>query len=131
MSVTAENKYYTLEEISRHDGKQDTRVWIIIKDIVYDVTDYLDEHPGGGELITEWAGKDATKEFDDFGHSLDAKKDLKKYHIGEVVEEQRKKKTKTDNKKLITVPKNQKMLDSSNFRYRKSCISIITCGILA
>ncbi|XP_057672098.1 cytochrome b5-like [Diorhabda carinulata] len=130
MSVIAENKYYTLEEISRHDGKQDTRVWIIIKDIVYDVTDYLDEHPGGGELITEWAGKDATKEFDDFGHSLDAKKDLKKYRIGEVVEEQRKKKTKTDDKKLITVPKNQKMLDSSNFRYRKSCISIITCGIL-
>lgn len=34
----------------------------------------------------EWAGKDATKEFDNFGHSSDAKKDLKRLKIGEVVE---------------------------------------------
>lgn len=44
----------------------------------------LFQHPGGGDLITEWAGKDGTKAFDDFGHSGDAKKDLKKYKIGEL-----------------------------------------------
>lgn len=44
------------------------------------------KHPGGGELITEWAGRDATKGFDDFGHSGDAKKLLKDLKIGEVVE---------------------------------------------
>ncbi len=27
---------------------------------VYDVTDFLDDHPGGGEIIEEWGGKDIT-----------------------------------------------------------------------
>ncbi|KAG5890799.1 hypothetical protein JTB14_007193 [Gonioctena quinquepunctata] len=95
---TAATTFYSLEEVSKHDGKDDSRTWIIIKDSVYDVTDYLDDHPGGAELITEWAGKDGTKEFDDFGHSGDAKKQLKTYKIGEVVEEQRKKKNKKTEK---------------------------------
>lgn len=50
-------------------------------------TNYIEifeQHPGGHELITEWAGKDGTKAFDDFGHSGDAKKDMKRYKIGEV-----------------------------------------------
>lgn len=34
----------------------------------------------------EWAGRDATKGFDDFGHSGDAKKLLKQFKIGELVE---------------------------------------------
>lgn len=44
------------------------------------------QHPGGGELITEWAGRDATKGFDDFGHSNDAKKMLRPFRIGELIE---------------------------------------------
>lgn len=44
------------------------------------------KHPGGGDLITDVAGRDATKEFDDSGHSSDAKQVLKKYEIGELVE---------------------------------------------
>jgi len=42
------------------------------------------QHPGGSELIEEFAGTDATSGFDDFGHSSDAKKMLKKYLIGEL-----------------------------------------------
>ncbi|EFN73453.1 Cytochrome b5 [Camponotus floridanus] len=42
------------------------------------------QHPGGPELIEEYAGKDATDGFDDFGHSSDAKKILKEYLIGEL-----------------------------------------------
>lgn len=44
------------------------------------------QHPGGAELVTDWAGKDCTKAFDDFGHSGDAKRELKTYKIGEVTE---------------------------------------------
>lgn len=44
------------------------------------------QHPGGGDLITEYAGRDATKAFDDFGHSNDAKKLLRPLKIGELVE---------------------------------------------
>lgn len=41
-------------------------------------------------MITDVAGRDATKEFDDFGHSSDAKQILKKYIIGELVEVRKK-----------------------------------------
>lgn len=44
------------------------------------------QHPGGGELILDVAGKDCTKEFDDFGHSSDARQIMKKFKIGELVE---------------------------------------------
>ncbi|XP_072386574.1 uncharacterized protein [Diabrotica undecimpunctata] len=125
----ADTKLYSYEEISRHNGKDDPRVWIVIRDVVYDVTDYLEEHPGGAELITEWAGKDATKEFDNFGHSSDAKNKLKKLKIGEVVNEERKKKVKkVELNRQISIQK-IKILDSSEFVSRKSCISILTCGI--
>lgn len=46
----------------------------------------IKQHPGGGELISDVAGRDCTKEFEDFGHSTDAKQLLKKYKIGELIE---------------------------------------------
>ncbi|KYN22777.1 Cytochrome b5, partial [Trachymyrmex cornetzi] len=45
---------------------------------------YYLQHPGGPELIDEYAGKDATSGFDEFGHSSDATKMLKKYLVGEL-----------------------------------------------
>ncbi|PBC26702.1 Cytochrome b5 [Apis cerana cerana] len=89
---------YSLKEVATRDGKEETRVWIVIYDMVYDVTDYKDEvekrvikqiiyHPGGPELIEEYAGQDATRGFDEFGHSTDAKRILKKYLVGELIEE--------------------------------------------
>lgn len=37
-------------------------------------------------MITDVAGRDCTKEFDDVGHSSDAKKLMVKFKIGELVE---------------------------------------------
>lgn len=37
-------------------------------------------------MIADVAGKDATKDFEDFGHSSDAKQTLKQFKIGELVE---------------------------------------------
>lgn len=39
MSVTI---FYTLEEIKKNNGKDGNRIWIIYKDGVYDVTDYIE-----------------------------------------------------------------------------------------
>lgn len=46
------------------------------------MTKFLEEHPGGDEVLIESAGKDATKEFDDIGHSKAAKEVLLKYQVG-------------------------------------------------
>ena len=49
---------------------------------VYNVTEYLDEHPGGGEVMLSVAGKDATNDFEDVGHSTHARSMLDKYIVG-------------------------------------------------
>lgn len=34
--------FYTLAEVAKNDGKNGTNVWMIIKNNVYDVTNYMD-----------------------------------------------------------------------------------------
>ncbi|XP_044255674.1 cytochrome b5-like [Tribolium madens] len=82
MAASATTKVYSLEEVARHDGKDGRRVWIIYKDAVYDATGY--EHPGGFELIMEFAGKDASIAFDNANHSSVARRDLQERKIGEL-----------------------------------------------
>lgn len=55
---------------------------MIYKDKVYDMPKYADDHPGGADLVTEWAGKYCTKAFQDAGHSFLAVIVLKRYKIG-------------------------------------------------
>lgn len=51
---------------------------------VYDVTKYLEEHPGGSEVLLDHAGKYADEMFEDIGHSGDAKEKLKTLLVGEL-----------------------------------------------
>lgn len=46
------------------------------------MTKFLEEHPGGDDVLLEVAGRDATKEFKDVGHSSAAHLLLAKYQIG-------------------------------------------------
>ncbi|KAJ8400511.1 hypothetical protein AAFF_G00396350 [Aldrovandia affinis] len=73
-------KYYTLEEIQHHNMSKDS--WLIIHDKVYDVTSFLEEHPGGEDVLLEQAGSDATESFEDVGHSTDAKEMMQQYLVG-------------------------------------------------
>lgn len=49
---------------------------------VYDVSKYLDDHPGGAEVMLDVAGQNADEFFEDIGHSKEAREELKKYLIG-------------------------------------------------
>jgi len=85
----AENtKLYSLAEIASHNTNKST--WLVIHNNIYDVTEFLNEHPGGEEVLLEVAGKEATEMFEDVGHSTDARELMKKYKIGELVESERK-----------------------------------------
>lgn len=46
------------------------------------MTKYLDDHPGGAEVMLDVAGTDADEFFEDIGHSKEAREELKKYLIG-------------------------------------------------
>ncbi|XP_059620413.1 cytochrome b5-like [Phlebotomus argentipes] len=75
-------KKFTLAEVAEHNDKKS--LWIVINKAVYDVTKFQSEHPGGEEILRDMAGKDATEEFEDVGHSADARSIMKKYKIGEL-----------------------------------------------
>ena len=67
---------------------------------VYDVTKYLDDHPGGAEVMLDVAGQDADEFFEDIGHSKEAREELKKYLIGSLkIDEATKKKMEEEKAK--------------------------------
>ena len=41
------------------------------------------EHPGGWEIIEEYAGKDATAAYEEGAHRIESIRDLKKMYVGE------------------------------------------------
>ncbi|KAH6666140.1 cytochrome b5 [Halenospora varia] len=55
-------KEYSMEEVAKHNKKED--LWVVMKGVVMDVTDWLDEHPGGPQAIMNFMGRDATEEFE-------------------------------------------------------------------
>mmetsp|Transcript_33753 Transcript_33753/g.34389 ORF Transcript_33753/g.34389 Transcript_33753/m.34389 type:complete len:133 (+) Transcript_33753:55-453(+) len=84
-------KIIELSEVEKHNVAKDC--WIIIGNDknggpkVYDVTKYLDDHPGGPEIMLEFAGKDADDMFEDIGHSSEARSVMSKYLVGSLKED--------------------------------------------
>ncbi|KAI0059917.1 glyoxylate dehydrogenase [Artomyces pyxidatus] len=50
------------EVVQQHNNR--SSCWIIVHGKVYDVTEFLDEHPGGSKIILKYAGKDATEAYE-------------------------------------------------------------------
>eukprot|EP00405_Crypthecodinium_cohnii_P025298 CAMPEP_0206495084 /NCGR_PEP_ID=MMETSP0324_2-20121206/48212_1 /ASSEMBLY_ACC=CAM_ASM_000836 /TAXON_ID=2866 /ORGANISM="Crypthecodinium cohnii, Strain Seligo" /LENGTH=124 /DNA_ID=CAMNT_0053979061 /DNA_START=22 /DNA_END=393 /DNA_ORIENTATION=+ len=73
MSAAAPLSVVSEGELKRHRRSEGQRVWIALHGLVYDVTDYLPYHPGGGDLIEEAAGRDGTAGFEDTDHSANSR----------------------------------------------------------
>jgi cytochrome b involved in lipid metabolism/uncharacterized membrane protein len=52
----------TVAQVATHNKATDC--WIIIKSDVYDLTSYIQQHPGGAGVLTNLCGKDATSAFE-------------------------------------------------------------------
>jgi cytochrome-b5 reductase len=76
---------YTWDEVRQHTSPGD--LWLVIPNKVYDVSQWMDEHPGGSAVLLQEAGKDATDAFTDIGHSLYAEGLLKDYYLGDLPEQ--------------------------------------------
>ncbi len=63
-----ENKrLISTDELSRHNRESDC--WVAISGVIYDLTTFLAEHPGGAAIIMKYAGKDGTDAFNKY-HSI-------------------------------------------------------------
>lgn len=71
---------YTLEEVTKHAVPTDC--WLVASAKVYDVTSFVDKHPGG-EKILEGCGKDMT-EFFNTKHAKQSVEKLPAFYIGDL-----------------------------------------------
>jgi len=69
-----------LSEVAKHDSLDDA--WLVINDQVYNITPFIEDHPGGKWLLLAFAGSDGTKAFESMGHSAVARKQLRALHLG-------------------------------------------------
>ncbi|MCG6659132.1 cytochrome b5 domain-containing protein [Halomonas campisalis] len=80
----------TLEELAEHDGAESC--WKAIHGRVYDVTDYVPDHPTEEDVVLEWCGREATEGWDNkrpgVPHSPRAEGLLEAYLIGRLVDEE-------------------------------------------
>lgn len=77
MSTTTELTY---QDVAEHNTKKD--IYVVIHDKIYDCSQFIDEHPGGEEVLLDCAGQDATEAFEDVGHSDEARETLDKIQVG-------------------------------------------------
>ncbi|PHH51575.1 putative cytochrome b5 [Ceratocystis fimbriata CBS 114723] len=78
----SEVRELTYQDVAEHNTKND--LWMVIEGKVYDCTKFLDEHPGGEEVLLDVGGQDATEAFDDVGHSDEARESLDVMLVGQL-----------------------------------------------
>ncbi|PHH73445.1 hypothetical protein CDD83_4750 [Cordyceps sp. RAO-2017] len=76
---------YTAAEVGKHRDDANG-YWIIVENDVYDLTKFMDEHPGGSKILKRFAGKNATKAFWKYHSESVLKRYGAKYKIGQVAE---------------------------------------------
>jgi cytochrome b involved in lipid metabolism len=74
----------TLDEVKKHNSADDC--WSIIDGNVYDLTNWVNSHPGGSSRITAICGKDGSSNFlGQHSNSNSAKSQLNRFELGKLV----------------------------------------------
>lgn len=74
------SKEFSYSDVSEHASKKD--IYMVVHDKVYDCSSFVDEHPGGEEVMLDVGGQDATEAFEDVGHSDEAREILDGMLVG-------------------------------------------------
>ncbi|KAK8539433.1 hypothetical protein V6N12_043059 [Hibiscus sabdariffa] len=92
-----DGKVFTFAQVSEHNHRKDC--WLIVNG------KFLEDHPGGDEVLLSATGKDATDDFEDVGHSDSAIDMMDQYCVGEA--------------DVSTIPKKTKYEPPSQPRYNQ------------
>lgn len=83
-SSDGDENVISLSELEAHDSADSC--WKAIGGRVYDITDYIPNHPTPESVITDWCGQESTEAWEDIrggsGHSATAAAMLRNYQIG-------------------------------------------------
>jgi len=77
------SKSFSVADVAGHKDA-DSGMYIIVDENVYDVTAFVNEHPGGAKILKRVAGKDATKQFWKYHNESVLKKYSERLKIGTV-----------------------------------------------
>ena len=61
--------------------------WVIVNNIVHDVSGFISKHPGGVNAIKKHCGGDGTTSFEGVDHPTYARKKLATFRLGKLIEE--------------------------------------------
>ncbi|KXT02698.1 hypothetical protein AC579_3794 [Pseudocercospora musae] len=52
--------FISAAEVAKRDGKVIDDIWIVVDNVVLDVTDYIGRHPGGRQIVLGFAGSECS-----------------------------------------------------------------------
>lgn len=114
---------WSYDEVAKHSSRDDC--YVVLYDKVYDVTDFLPDHPGGTQIILKYAGKDATSVFDPVHPPGTIENHLpKEKHLGsidtntvpEALRKEREEQAREEQKRRENLPPLDQCLNLQDFR---------------
>ncbi|KAF7721420.1 fatty acid alpha-hydroxylase [Apophysomyces ossiformis] len=103
---------FTLSQVQEHNSSDSC--WMVYKGKVYDVTEFVRDHPGGEEIMLQFAGGDVTDVLDDetyHTHSDAAYDLLEEYYVGEFISGEAAEKAFASTAKKPVVARDEAFLD--------------------
>ena len=79
-TTAGKDQIISLAEVAQHKDYDDC--WLVVDDKVYDVSKFMEDHPGGPKPLVLYGGKDATEEFTMIHHPDIIKAYGELYRIG-------------------------------------------------
>ena len=76
------DRVVSLTELESHSTNKSC--WLALHGVVMDITPFLNEHPGGPDVVVSVSGRDCTQDFEDVGHTDSARRMADKYIIGKL-----------------------------------------------